>query len=83
MDMIDRLFKMLDCDNAVSNSFQTAEGDRMIDEFHKRYICNRGKLKNQNEMFDCFMEVIVNERMQAFKVGFKTAVKMIFLGSMD
>lgn len=54
------------------------------DEYMEKNIFTPNLTKNkQLEAEDDFMEVVLEEREQAFKLGFNTAVKLLFTNGMQ
>lgn len=81
MEIIEKLFQMVNDDNIYSNPFETAEVNNTHETFCKKYIYTTKELKDgQNDMWECFVEALAAERKQAFRVGYNTAVKLIFSG---
>lgn len=80
MEIIDKLFQMINDDEVCLNPFETSsEVKRTYDAFCQKYIYTTKEIKDgQDDMWECFIKALSSERKQAFKVGYNTAVKLFF-----
>ena len=84
MRLIEKLFQMLDDESVYSNPFESAEVNKKRDDFCKKYIDTADKPYDlQEDMWECFIGALMAEREQAFKVGYATAVKLLFQGGIE
>lgn len=81
MDILEQLYQMVNEDNVYDNPFETHKTNETHDTFANRYIYTTRELQDgQNDMWECFVEALQAEREQAFKVGYNTAIRLIFSG---
>lgn len=81
MDLVRALLLEVDKGGVASNPFVTDETEQTYNNYADRFIFKTKEItKEQLDAEADFMEVIVTEREQAFRVGFKTALELIFSG---
>lgn len=81
MDLVRALLLEVDKGGVASNPFATDETETAYNKYADRFIFKTKEItKEQLDAEADFMEVIVTEREQAFRVGFKTALELIFSG---
>ncbi len=81
MDILEQLYQMVNEDNVYDNPFETHRTNETHDTFTNKYIYTTRELQDgQNDMWECFVEALQAEREQAFKVGYNTAIRLIFSG---
>lgn len=82
MSIIEKLYYLIDCDEACDNPFETEKSREAAWEFDKKY--NHKKTSEQpSEMWDDLMVLCSMERRRAFEVGYNTAIKLIIGGALD
>lgn len=84
MDLVRALLLEVDKGGVASNPFVTDETETAYNKYADRYLFKTKEVTaEQLDAEEDFMEVIVTEREQAFRVGFKTALELIFSGGYD
>ena len=79
MDILDALFFTINSESVRFNPFETKEINDAYNNFADKYIYTTKELQpQQNDIFECFADTLSTERENAFKVGFRTAIKLIF-----
>lgn len=80
MISIKELYYTIATPEKTTNPFETAESDRLSDILLDEYIALNGdeteKFSGQVALYEC----IDYERLTAFEIGFKTAMKLFFEG---
>lgn len=84
-EILDHIYNGLNAEDKADNPFETLQTDTPYEAFYKEYIkpLEETDLERCNDMCIAFMDALVNERKQAFKVGYNTAIKQIFAALTD
>lgn len=78
--MLNKIFYAINAEDEADNPFETFQTNAPFDAFNKKYInpLEKSNLEQCNNMFFDLGDVVNAERERAFKVGYSTAIKLIF-----
>lgn len=84
-EILDHIYNSINTEDKKDNPFETYQTDTSYEVFYKEYInpLEATDLDRCNDMGLAFEEALNAEREQAFKVGYKTAIKQIFAALAD
>ena len=81
MDLVKALWLEVDTGGPASNPFITDETETVYNNFVNRFIFTTNEhTKEQLDAEEDFVHAIAVERENSFKIGFKTALELIFSG---
>lgn len=77
-NLVDVLFDALNVESKDDNPFECEAANKLFDDFCKKYIC--GVLTDPAVSNDSYLElggIILEERKNAFKIGFQAALSLL------